>query len=76
MMRRILLDAARARATGKRGGGELRITLHEDLLASNQAAGLIGIDDALQASCRVLGINGAENRVKVTRVSPLGQSHQ
>jgi RNA polymerase sigma factor (TIGR02999 family) len=49
MMRRILLDAARARATGKRGGGELRITLHEDLLASNQAAGLIGIDDALQA---------------------------
>jgi RNA polymerase sigma-70 factor, ECF subfamily len=54
MMRRILLDAARARAAGKRGGGELRITLKDDVPASesqvsNQAADLIAIDDALQA---------------------------
>ena len=53
MMRRILLDAARARAAGKRGGGELRITLHEDALASNQAADLVTIDDALQALSQV-----------------------
>jgi RNA polymerase sigma-70 factor (ECF subfamily) len=53
MMRRILLDAARARAAGKRGGGELRITLHEDALASNQAADLVAIDDALQALSQV-----------------------
>ncbi|SRR5260370_2837665 len=53
MMRRILLDAARARAAGKRGGGELRITLHEDVLALDQAAGLVAIDDALQALSQV-----------------------
>ena len=49
MMRRILLDAARARATRKRGGGGLRITLHDDLLASDQAESLIAVDDALEA---------------------------
>lgn len=49
MMRRILLDAARARATRKRGGGGLRITLHDDLLASDQAEDLIAVDDALEA---------------------------
>jgi RNA polymerase sigma factor (TIGR02999 family) len=49
MMRRILLDAARTRAAAKRGGGDLRITLDEELLAaSNQAAELIAIDDALE----------------------------
>jgi RNA polymerase sigma factor (TIGR02999 family) len=48
MMRRILLDAARTRAAAKRGGGDLRITFNEDMLAaSNQAAELIAIDDAL-----------------------------
>ena len=53
MMRRILLDAARARAAGKRGGGELRVTLHEDVVASNQATDLVAIDDALQALAKV-----------------------
>lgn len=53
MMRRILLDAARARAAGKRGGGELRITLQEDELAANQADDLIAIDDALQSLSKV-----------------------
>src|SRR5689334_21727874 len=53
MMRRILLDAARARAAGKRGGGELRVTLHDDAVASNQAAGLLAIDDALQALAKM-----------------------
>ena len=54
MMRRILLDAARTRAAAKRGGGALRITLQEDVLAaSNQAAELIAIDDALEALQKV-----------------------
>jgi len=58
MMRRILLDAARARTARKRGGGDLRITLQEDLLASesqaaNQAASLIAIDDALESLSKV-----------------------
>lgn len=53
MMRRILLDAARARAAGKRGGGELHITLPEDVVALNQATDLVAIDDALQALATV-----------------------
>ena len=53
MMRRVLLDAARARAAGKRGGGELRITLSDDLAASNEASGLIAIDDALEALAKM-----------------------
>src|SRR5438876_7824778 len=53
MMRRILLDAARARTAGKRGGGELRITFHEDVMASTQASGLVAIDDALEVLSQV-----------------------
>jgi len=53
MMRRILLDAARARLAGKRGGGDLRITLHEDLVASSEASDLIAIDDAMEALSKI-----------------------
>src|SRR5262249_3484771 len=53
MMRRILLDAARARLAGKRGGGDLRITLHEDLVASGEASSLVAIDDAIEALSKV-----------------------
>ena len=52
MMRRVLLDAARARAAQKRGGGDVRITFDEDRIdaaASRQAAGLIEIDQAIEA---------------------------
>ena len=52
-MRRILLDAARARAAGKRGGGGLRVTLHDDLLASCEASHLIAVDAALEALSKV-----------------------
>lgn len=53
-MRRVLLDAARARAAKKRGGGEVRISFAEDLLladspAERQASWLIALDDALAA---------------------------
>ncbi len=54
MMRRILLDAARARAAAKRGGGNMRITFDEEQVAvSNQAAELIAIDDALETLKKV-----------------------
>jgi RNA polymerase sigma-70 factor, ECF subfamily len=52
MMRRILLDTARARSARKRGGGDLRVTFNEDLLGSHaliQADGIIAIDGALEA---------------------------
>lgn len=54
LMRRVLLDAARARAAKKRGGGEVRISFAEDLLladspAARQANWLIALDDALAA---------------------------
>lgn len=55
MMRRILLDAARARAAHKRGGGDLRITWNDEVIAAadSQAANLIAIDDALEALAKV-----------------------
>ena len=53
LMRRILLDAARARLAGKRGGGDLRITLHEDLVASSEASDLIAIDHAMEALSKI-----------------------
>lgn len=52
IMRRILLDAARARAAQKRGGGDLRVTFDDNLpaeQASIQAANIIEIDQALEA---------------------------
>lgn len=55
MMRRILLDAARARSARKRGGGDLRITWNDEVIAAadSQAANLIAIDDALEALAKV-----------------------
>lgn len=47
-MRRILVDHARSRQTGKRGG--LRLTLDENLDVSDErAADLLALDDALNA---------------------------
>lgn len=55
MMRRILLDTARARSARKRGGGDLRITWNDEVIAAAdaQAANLIAIDDALKALAKV-----------------------
>ncbi|HKD06015.1 MAG TPA: sigma-70 family RNA polymerase sigma factor [Bryobacteraceae bacterium] len=48
LMRRILVDAARARGAQKRGGGALRITLDEVAIVSAQKGeDLIAMDDAL-----------------------------
>jgi RNA polymerase sigma factor (TIGR02999 family) len=50
LMRRILVDSARARRNQKRGGGNVRITLHDELLATgDRPQDLVALDDALQA---------------------------
>jgi RNA polymerase sigma-70 factor (ECF subfamily) len=50
MMRRILVDAARAKGYRKRGGGVQRVTFIEDLAPVKQPEyDVIALDDALQA---------------------------
>jgi RNA polymerase sigma-70 factor, ECF subfamily len=47
-MRHILVDHARARGAGKRGGGALQVTLHPELAAAEQpAVDVLALDDAL-----------------------------
>jgi RNA polymerase sigma factor (TIGR02999 family) len=48
LMRRILIDHARARNADKRGGGELRVSLKEEMAATEQReVDLIALDAAL-----------------------------
>jgi len=50
IMRRILVDFARARRREKRGGGEIQVSLSEAAnVASGRSAELVELDDALQA---------------------------
>jgi RNA polymerase sigma factor (TIGR02999 family) len=50
VMRRILVDHARARGNQKRGGGAARVTLDEALVvASDSRQDFVALDDALQA---------------------------
>jgi RNA polymerase sigma factor (TIGR02999 family) len=50
IMRRILVDHARARRTLKRGGPEARVTLDEALVVSKELPhDVVALDDALQA---------------------------
>ena len=49
VMRHILIDHARAHARDKRGGGAIQVSLNEALLvAEDQAAHFIALDDALR----------------------------
>jgi RNA polymerase sigma factor (TIGR02999 family) len=49
LMRRVLVDAARGKHAGKRGGGALRVTFDEALVPSHQGDhDLIALDDAMQ----------------------------
>lgn len=61
MMRRVLIDHARARATGKRGGAALRFSL-EDVQAplEQRAADLVALDEALQ---RLAEIDERKSRI-------------
>jgi RNA polymerase sigma factor (TIGR02999 family) len=49
IMRRILVEAARARLAGRRAGGALRVSFCEDLPVLNRAADFVALDDALTA---------------------------
>ena len=50
VMRRILVDAARARAYRKRGGGALRVTLDEAMLVTDDAShDLVALNEALES---------------------------
>jgi RNA polymerase sigma factor (TIGR02999 family) len=49
MMRRVLVDAARARASQKRGGGAIRVTLTDGARSDEREHELVALDDALQA---------------------------
>jgi RNA polymerase sigma-70 factor, ECF subfamily len=54
IMRRILVDHARARQSAKRGGGVQSLPLDEALAAcGEQAAGVVAIDDALEALAKM-----------------------
>ena len=49
MMRRILVEFARAKVREKRGGGWVRVSLAEDVLATDKGYDLVALDDALEA---------------------------
>jgi RNA polymerase sigma factor (TIGR02999 family) len=50
IMRRVLVDAARARQAGKRGGGVAMVPLEEsDVRSAERAADLLALDDALES---------------------------
>jgi RNA polymerase sigma factor (TIGR02999 family) len=50
VMRRILVDSARAKRYQKRGGGGVRVTFDEDVLRANETpTDLVALDDALHA---------------------------
>jgi RNA polymerase sigma factor (TIGR02999 family) len=83
VMRRILVDSARARGNGKRGGGVPKVSLDEGLLVSEQPGqDLVALDDALQAletvhprksqvvECRFFGGLSIAETGEALRVSP------
>jgi RNA polymerase sigma-70 factor, ECF subfamily len=49
MMRRILVDAARARRRQKRGGGELHLSITDEISSTEKGHDLASLDDALEA---------------------------
>ena len=61
VMRRVLVDLARARGADKRGGNAVRVTFDEGLMAQHaREADLIRLDDALQA---LAAIDGRKSKV-------------
>ena len=49
LMRRILVDSARARAYQKRGGGAIRVTFEEDLPLVHKGADVLALEEALRS---------------------------
>jgi RNA polymerase sigma-70 factor, ECF subfamily len=82
-MRRILVDAARARGAGKRGGGVLKFSLEESIdIAPERDNELVALDDALGAlaeqdpraakvvEMRFFGGLSVEETAEALRISP------
>jgi len=54
MMRRVLVDAARARGSRKRGGGAVKVNVDETAVLSPQPdASVLALDDALEAFAEI-----------------------
>lgn len=53
LMRRVLVDIARASGSAKRGGGSLRVTFDEAAIVSEPAVNLAALDDALTALAKI-----------------------
>jgi len=53
LMRRVLVDLARARLADKRGGGVVRVAFDEDIAAAQPEADVARLDDALEALAAV-----------------------
>jgi RNA polymerase sigma factor (TIGR02999 family) len=54
MMRRILVDAARARGSGKRGGGAVKVVLEKiPVVSPERDASLVALDEALEEFSKV-----------------------
>lgn len=83
VMRRILVDAARSRASAKRGGPAPRLNLDEDMdMSPQRARELIDLDDSLQAlqqmdprkarviELRFFGGLSVEETASVLKISP------
>jgi RNA polymerase sigma-70 factor (ECF subfamily) len=82
LMRRILVDLARARQYQKRGGGAIRVSLTEALSAPDKAEDLVALDEALSAlatfderrsrvvELRFFGGLSVEETAAVLRISP------
>jgi len=82
-MRRILVDGARARTAGKRGGGAVHVNLDESIDAlPDRGSQLVALDDALEALTRLdprkakviemrfFGGLSVEETAEVLRISP------
>ena len=83
MMRRILVDAARARASHKRGGGAVKVNVDETpVLSPERDSSLVALDEALEAFSKVaprqakvvelryFGGLSEEEIVEVLKISP------
>jgi RNA polymerase sigma-70 factor, ECF subfamily len=83
LMRRVLVEFARARGSQKRGGGILKITLDEAVIGpAEKGRGLLALDDALHAlagvdarKCKVVELRffgglSVEETAAVLEVSP------
>ena len=54
MMRRILVDAARARSSNKRGGGAIKVNVDDaPVLSPERDSSLVALDDALEAFAKM-----------------------